>query len=362
MESLGVNQEFWNGRKVLITGHTGFKGSWLAIWLQKMGAHVVGFALPPVTTPSLFESARVPGGMISITGDIRNLDEVRKVLIEHGPEVVFHMAAQSLVRYSYANPVETFSTNIMGTVNILESIRHAKSVRSAIIVTSDKCYGNQEKSTGYKECDPMGGYDPYSSSKGCAELVTTAYRNSYFSNLDSRTHTPVVASARAGNVIGGGDWALDRLVPDVVSACMENRTILVRRPDAIRPWQHVLEPLFGYLELAEKLHIHGQDYAEAWNFGPGDNGAKSVSWLVDRMVTLWGNGAHWKEDRQVHPHETSTLRLDCTKAQDRLGWLPRLSISDALEWTIAWYKAFRGDKNMRPFTEQQTQEYMEIAV
>ena len=276
-----MNHSFWNGKRVLMTGHTGFKGSWLSLWLQSMDAQVVGYALAPPTDPSMFEVAEIGKGMLSIIGDIRDLKHLRAVFAEHKPEIVIHMAAQPLVRYSYIEPVETYSTNVMGTVNLLEVVRNTGSVKAVMNVTSDKCYENREWAWGYRENEAMGGYDPYSSSKGCAELVTAAYRNSYFHPEKYQQHGVAIASARAGNVIGGGDWAGDRLIPDILRAITEGKAVNIRNPYAIRPWQHVLEPLYGYLQLAQKLYEEGTAYAEGWNFGPNDENAKPVQWIVE---------------------------------------------------------------------------------
>jgi len=345
-----MKKDFWEGKKVLITGHTGFKGSWLSIWLQMAGAYVIGYSLPPPTKPSLFEIAGVAKGMISVTGDIRDLEHLKAVIAKYQPEIILHMAAQSLVRYSYTNPVETYSINVMGTVNVLEAVRQLGNVRVVIIVTSDKCYKNNEWLWGYRENEPMGGHDPYSSSKGCAELVTSAYRDSYFSEKDYKRHGIAVASVRAGNVIGGGDWAKDRLIPDIMKAFMENRPVIIRNPNAIRPWQYVLDPLNGYLRLAECLWENGPEFAGAWNFAPNDE-VKPVSWIVERLVGLWGNGACWKLDTGNHPHEANYLKLDCSKAKILLGWAPKLDLSTTLEWIIEWYRGYQQNKDMRHLTE-----------
>lgn len=357
-----MSSAFWKNKKVLVTGHTGFKGSWLSLWLQSMGANVVGFALAPPSSPSLFEVTNVADGMVSLEGDVRNTEQVRAAMEQHQPEIVIHMAAQSLVRYSYQNPVETYATNVMGTVHILEAIRQVPSVKAAVVITSDKCYENREWVWGYRENEAMGGYDPYSNSKGCAELVTAAYRNSFFqqSTINNQP-SPAVASARAGNVIGGGDWAADRLIPDMVRAVSENRPVLIRNPNAIRPWQHVLEPLSGYLKLAQKLYEEGADYAEGWNFGPSDDDAKPVQWITKRFTQLWGEGASWELDQAKHPHEAHYLKLDCSKARMRLNWQPRWSLAHALENITAWHKAHQQGKNMREFSLEQIASYQEQA-
>jgi len=287
-----MDAAFWKGKKVLVTGHTGFKGSWLSLWLQSLGAKVVGVSLDPPTTPSLYEQAQVADGMDSLREDIRNLDKMKLIFAEHQPEIVFHLAAQPLVRYSYREPVETYATNVMGTLHILEAIRASKSVRAAVMITTDKCYKNREWEWGYREIEPMGGHDPYSSSKGCAELLIASYRDSYFPAQAYSHHQTAIASARAGNVIGGGDWAEDRLIPDIIRAFEMKDTVHTRNPNAIRPWQHVLEPLAGYIELSERLCMDGMPWAEAWNFGPREEDAKSVEWIVKEMTQLWGGGLH----------------------------------------------------------------------
>lgn len=353
-----MSAAFWKNKTVLLTGHTGFKGSWLSLWLQSMGANVVGYALAPPSKPSLFEVASVSEGMISLEGDIRNPEQLDAAFALHQPEIVIHMAAQSLVRYSYQNPVETYSTNVMGTVHVLEAVRQTSSVKAVVVITSDKCYENREWVWGYRENEAMGGYDPYSNSKGCAELVTAAYRQSFFNKAG---HIVAVASARAGNVIGGGDWAADRLIPDMVRAVSENRPVLIRNPNAIRPWQHVLEPLSGYLQLAQKLYEEGADYAEGWNFGPSDDDAKPVQWIVERYTQLWGEGASWVLDQAEHPHEAHYLKLDCSKARMRLNWQPKWSLAHALENITAWHKAHHQGKNMREFSLRQIAAYQEQA-
>lgn len=357
VEGLAVNAAFWNGRRVLLTGHTGFKGSWLSLWLQSMGAQVTGYALAAPTNPSLFEVAEVAKGMTSIVGDIRDLELMRKVFAEQRPEIVIHMAAQALVRHSYVEPVETYSTNVMGTVNVLEAIRTTSSVKAVVNVTSDKCYDNREWVWGYRENEAMGGFDPYSSSKGCAELVTAAYRNSYFHPDKYQTHGVALASGRAGNVIGGGDWAEDRLIPDIVRAIAQGKPVNIRNPHAIRPWQHVLEPLSGYLVLAQKLFEEGTSYAEGWNFGPNDEDAKPVEWIVDKLTKTWGEGASWVLDGGNHPHEAHYLKLDCSKAKTRLGWHPRWHLEDALGAIIEWQRAYRDGKDMRELTLRQIDAY-----
>jgi CDP-glucose 4,6-dehydratase len=353
-----VNQPFWAGKVVLLTGQTGFKGSWLALWLQSMGAKVVGYALPPPTNPSLFVAAKVAEGMTSIEGDVRDFPVLSKVFEKWQPEIVIHMAAQSLVRFSYANPIETYSTNVMGTVHLLEAARLAGSVRAIVNVTSDKCYDNREWIWGYRENEPMGGYDPYSNSKGCAELVTSAYRNSYFNPKEFDRHGVALASVRTGNVIGGGDWAEDRLIPDIMRAITQGKPVHIRNPHAIRPWQHVLEPLCGYLMLAQKLWEDGAAYGEGWNFGPNDEDARPVSWIVERLTGMWGEGAAWVLDGGGdHPHEAHYLKLDCSKARAKLGWIPQWNLSETLGYIIDWHKALEAGKDIRAMSLSQISQY-----
>lgn len=348
---------FWRGKKVLVTGHTGFKGSWLTLWLQALGAKVTGYALAPDTTPNLFELARVADGIDSVISDIRDRHAVLNAMKAASPEIVIHMAAQPLVRESYASPVETYETNVMGTVHVLEAVRHVPGVKSVVIVTTDKCYENHEWEWGYRENEAMGGYDPYSSSKGCAELVTAAYRRSFFNPSTYATHGVAIASARAGNVIGGGDWATDRLIPDIMRAIMREERVRIRSPHAIRPWQHVLEPLSGYLLLAEKLYSEQSRYAEAWNFGPNDADARPVQAIVERLTSQWGDGASWALDGDEHPHEATFLKLDCSKARNRLGWQPRWNLERALDEIVAWYKAAARQEDMRAVTLKQIDQF-----
>lgn len=354
-----MNRQFWAGKKVFITGHTGFKGSWLCLWLQQLGAKVTGYALQPPTNPSLFEVADVAQDMKSIIGDIRDAAALGKAIREAAPDIVVHMAAQPLVRRSYVDPVETYSTNVMGTVHLLEAVRQTPSVRAIVNVTSDKCYDNKEWVWGYRESEPMGGFDPYSNSKGCAELITAAYRSSFFNPEQYAEHQVALASGRAGNVIGGGDWAAERLVPDILRAISENRPIVIRNPHAIRPWQHVLEPLSGYLQLAQKLYEEGAAYAEGWNFGPNNEDAKPVQWIVEQLIQQWGDGASWKLDQAKHPHEAHYLKLDCSKAKMRLNWHPKWSLSKALECIITWHKAHQRGDDMREFSLRQIAEFEE---
>lgn len=348
---------FWQGKRVLITGHTGFKGSWLSLWLQSMGAQVTGYALVVPTQPSLFEVANVAQGMTSIVGDVRDLTHLQTVFVEHQPEIVIHMAAQALVRHSYIAPVETYSTNVMGTVHLLEAVRNTPSVKAVVNVTSDKCYENREWAWGYRENEAMGGYDPYSNSKGCSELVTSAYRNSYFHPDKYCQHGVSIASGRAGNVIGGGDWAADRLIPDIMRAITQGRPVSIRNPHSIRPWQHVLEPLSGYLLLAQKLYEHGSGFAEGWNFGPNDDDAKPVQWILDKLTKTWGEGASWQLDGGEHPHEAHYLKLDCSKAKLRLQWQPRWALADAIENICIWHKAYLANADMREMCMHQIKQY-----
>lgn len=352
-----MNTEFWRGKRVLLTGHTGFKGSWLSLWLQSLGVELVGYALPAPTTPSLFEEAQVAQGMNSVIGDIRDLAKLQSVFNQYKPEIVFHMAAQPLVRYSYQNPVETYSTNVMGTVHLLECVRNTPGVKAVVNITTDKCYENKEWVWGYRENESMGGYDPYSNSKGCAELVSAAYRSSFFNVDNYAEHGVATATVRAGNVIGGGDWAQDRLIPDTLSAFEQGQEVNIRNPQAIRPWQHVMEPLRGYLTLAERLYEVGPGFGEAWNFGPNDEDVKPVAWIVEQMAVLWGQDAQWQIDQGHHPHEAHFLKLDISKARNRLGWHPALRLQDALALIVDWAKKRKAGVNISELTLHQIQTY-----
>lgn len=351
---------FWTDKRVFVTGHTGFKGGWLSLWLTTLGAQVTGYSLQPPSTPNLFETARVVEDINSITGDVRNLEHLKSTMAATQPEVVFHLAAQSLVRQSYRHPVDTFATNVMGTVHVLEAIRTTPSVRVAVIVTSDKCYENREWARGYCETDALGGYDPYSASKGVAELVTAAYRCSFFSLETYAAHRVAVASVRAGNVIGGGDWGTEKLIPDLVRAFSQGEPALIRCPEATRPWQHALDALHGYMLLAERLWSD-PSFADAWNFGPLDDDTQPVTWIVERMTELWGDGARWEHDSQPAPHEASLLQLDSHKARSRLGWTPQLNLQTALAWTVEWYKENHIGRDMRAVTLKQIEQYKDLA-
>lgn len=351
-------EEFYSGKKVLVTGHTGFKGSWLTLWLTMMGAKVLGYALEPNTDPSLFNVLNLHKDIDHVISDIRDFEKLREVITEFKPEIVFHLAAQPLVRLSYREPRLTYETNMMGTVNLLEAIRQTKSVRAVVNVTSDKCYENKEWVWGYREIDPMGGYDPYSSSKGCSELITAAYRNSYFKNTET-----AIASARAGNVIGGGDWAEDRLIPDIVRSLSQGKQIIIRNPKATRPWQHVLEPLSGYLLLGKLLYEKGQKFAEAWNFGPSDSSVMTVEEIVKKSIEIWGSGSY-VVDSSEQPHEANLLKLDVSKAEWKLGWHSKIDTKEAIMSTIDWYLKFETQQNsknpvvMKEFSEAQLGELM----
>ncbi len=353
-----MDTAFWQGKKVLITGHTGFKGSWLSLWLQQFGAEVIGVSLDPPTTPSLYQQAQVADGMISLRADIRDLDRMQAIFAQHQPQIVFHLAAQSLVRYSYREPVETYASNVMGTLHILEAIRSCGSVRAGVMITTDKCYQNREWEWGYRENEPMGGHDPYSSSKGCAELLIASYRASYFPAEQYAQHKVAIASARAGNVIGGGDWAADRLIPDIVRAFQQGETVHIRNPNAIRPWQHVLEPLAGYMMLAQRLFVEGSEWADAWNFGPAEEDARPVEWIVQAMTAQWGDDSSWAIDDGLHPHEANYLKLDCSRVHGRLKWRPRWMLADALKQIVNWHKAHTGGTAGRALCQQQITEYM----
>jgi CDP-glucose 4,6-dehydratase len=356
VENMGMTN-FWNNKKVFITGHTGFKGTWLALWLHKLGADVTGYSLLPSTDPSLYELAHLEGVVKSVKGDIRDLELLKKTLDEARPEIIFHMAAQPLVRESYRNPIETYSTNVMGTLNLLEAARISGKVNVIVNITTDKCYENKEWYWAYRENEPLGGYDPYSSSKACSELITSAYRNSYFNQSTYDRHGTALASARAGNVIGGGDWSADRLIPDCIRSLINNKQIIIRNPESIRPWQHVLEPLGGYISLAQRLFEKGPDFAEAWNFGPSENDAKPVKWIVERLCEHWENNVGFMIDKSEQPHEASYLKLDSSKAKLKLGWSSKWDLETALVKVIKWNQAYKEGADIKDVCFKQIQEY-----
>lgn len=353
-----MNLSFWKGRSVFITGHTGFKGAWLCLWLRHLGARVTGYALEPPTDPSLFDLATAGNEMSDLRGDVRDAEALESSIQNAAPEIILHLAAQSLVRLSYENPVETFATNIMGSVNLLEAVRRAPSVLAALVVTSDKCYENHGWARGYREGDAMGGFDPYSSSKGCAELVTAAYRRSFFEGRAGRAAG--IATARAGNVIGGGDWAKDRLLPDLLKSFAEGRPAVIRNPLATRPWQHVLEPLRGYLMLAERLWNGDDTIPGGWNFGPHGTDVKPVSWIADAAAKHWGGNASWERDSECHPHEAHSLQLDIAKAESQLGWHPVLTVEEAVAWTVRWYRGLLDGQSARALALRDICEYGDL--
>ncbi len=354
-----MNEKEWNGKTVLITGHSGFKGSWLSLWLQKLNANVIGYSKSIPTKPSLFELANIGEGMTSIFEDIRDYQKLKNTIEKYQPEVIFHMAAQSLVRESYKEPIETFSTNIMGTVNILESVRQIGKPCVVINVTSDKCYQNTNKIEAYTEEDPMGGYDPYSSSKGCSELITSAFRNSFFNISKLNQQKISVASVRAGNVIGGGDWSKNRLIPDVMRGFLKNEKIQIRNPNSIRPWQFVLEPLNGYLLLAEKLLNKESEFASSWNFGPDENKIFSVKSILDKIRTKW-ELVTFVEFKTSDIHEENKLVLNSDKAKKNLNWQPKMNIDLAIDWIVEWYKAYHENKDIRKISENQIEKYLKL--
>lgn len=360
MENMAVNSNFWRNKRVFITGHTGFKGSWLSLWLHALGAKVTGFALKPPTDTNLFDLLHLKDQIQHIEGNVQHLNTLTKAMQLAKPDIVIHMAAQSLVRESYDAPVETYATNVMGTVNVLEAIRHTDSVKAGVMVTSDKCYENREHMWGYRENEAMGGYDPYSNSKGCAELVSAAYRSSFFNEDHYATHGKAIASVRAGNVIGGGDWAENRLIPDILTAISHGENVVLRNPKAVRPWQHVLEPLSGYLQLAERLYSDGPSYAGGWNFGPNEEDTKTVESITESLIEHWGNGAAYRvEANQQKPHEAHTLRLDCTKARTQLNWQPKWHINETIKRIANWQKAYLAGKDMYDYTLEEIKHYQQ---
>ena len=354
---MNIGKKFWTNKKVFLTGHTGFKGAWLCLWLNSIGAKITGYALQPPTTPNLFKLCRIEQSIRSIIADMRDIKSLCKAMQEAAPEVVIHMAAQPLVRDSYKYPLETYSINVMGTVNLFEAVRTCKSVKAVINVTTDKCYENKGWIWGYRENEPLGGYDPYSNSKACSEMVTSAYRNSYFNPKEYHRHGVGVATARAGNVIGGGDWAADRLIPDCIRALLKGEKVLIRNPHAVRPWQHVLEPLSGYLILAQKLYKDGHHYAGGWNFGPDDYGNKTVEWVVQSLCEKWGQNTSYEKDKRKHPYEANYLKLDCTKSKAMLGWRPRWNLDKAIDSILEWIKAYKEKKDLRKVCLRQIKEY-----
>jgi CDP-glucose 4,6-dehydratase len=355
-----IDNQFWEGKKVFLTGHTGFKGSWLSLWLHSLGAQVFGYALKPPTDPSLFELCALDEIVQSTIADVRDRMSLAEAMLSAQPEIVIHMAAQPLVRDSYRIPAETYEINVMGTVNLFEAVRACKTVKAVINVTTDKCYENKEWVWGYRENEPLGGYDPYSNSKACSELVTAAYRRSYFHEKEYTAHGVAVASARAGNVIGGGDWATDRLIPDCIRSVIKGEKVKIRNPHAVRPWQHVLEPLCGYLVLSQNLYRDGPRYAGAWNFGPDDSNAQPVEWIVKRLCTKWGGDASYDIDRGTHPHEAHYLKLDSSKARTELGWNSRWSLDKAIDTIVAWTRLFKEEKDVTSECLNQIKDYSTI--
>jgi CDP-glucose 4,6-dehydratase len=349
-----------SGRRVFLTGHTGFKGGWLSLWLSHRGAKVRGYALDPATEPNFFRSASVATILDDVRGDIRDNAKLTASMSEFAPEVVFHLAAQPLVRRSYGDPLGTYSTNVMGTAHVLEAVRRTSSVRAVVCITTDKCYENREWVWPYRETDALGGHDPYSSSKACAEIVSAAYRSSFFPASRMHEHQVAVATARAGNVIGGGDWSEDRLIPDLIRGFQTKQPVLIRRPNAIRPWQHVLEPLQGYMILAEQLLAEPAKFASSFNFGPRDEDTWTVECLANVVARLWGEGASWERDPAPSVHEAHYLRLDSSRARTELGWRPRLKIDEALEWTMSWYQSWRQGRDMMHETQAQIAAYEEL--
>ena len=349
-----LEKDFWKDRQVLVTGHTGFKGSWLSQSLVFLGSEVTGVSLNPPTNPNLYSLLDFKD-LRDIRLDIRDRSKLIEVFNEVKPEVIFHLAAQPIVRYSYLNPIETYEVNFMGTLNVLEAIKQQEKIKAAVIVTTDKCYENVEKKEGYIESDPMGGYDPYSSSKGAAELLVSSYRNSFFSG-DSLLAN--VATARAGNVIGGGDWAQDRLMPDIINFLLKNKDIVIRNPKHVRPWQHVLEPTFGYLKLAKALFEKGEDFASGWNFGPDEEDAKSVEWISKTMINKWGSSVGVKFAKEHDLHEANYLKLNCSKARENLKWYPKLNVSEALDYIVDWYRLYESKINPRDILSNQISDYI----
>ena len=346
-----IDKDFWQGKRVFLTGHTGFKGSWLSLWLVSLGAKVKGYALSPPTSPSLFIEANIDSIIDSQIADIRDQDTLHESMTKFSPDILIHMAAQPLVRYSYDAPIETYEVNVIGTAKVLEVARSCPNLKAIVNITTDKCYENDERAEGYKEDDPMGGYDPYSSSKGCAELVASSYRRSFLQDQGVG-----LASVRAGNVIGGGDWADDRLIPDILRSFENGSPVVIRNPKATRPWQHVLEPLSGYLILTQGLYEEQKKYAEGWNFGPNEQDVKPVDWILDKMILKWPNSS-WKLDSNSSPHEAGFLKLDISKAKSKLGWSPVWGLSQTLEKIISWHQAWLNKEDMQVICLTEIKEY-----
>jgi CDP-glucose 4,6-dehydratase len=347
-----IDKQFWSGKRVFLTGHTGFKGSWMSLWLHSLGAIIKGYSLEPNTFPSLFNEAKVNEIIDSNIGDIRNLVNLQKSLIQFDPDILIHMAAQPLVRYSYDKPIETYEVNVIGTAKVLEAALSCNKLKAIINITTDKCYENEESDKKYMEDDPLGGFDPYSSSKACSEIISSAYYRSFFQNKKVG-----LATARSGNVIGGGDWAQDRLIPDILRSFQEKKSVIVRSPKSIRPWQHVLEPISGYLTLAQKLYCEPEKFSEGWNFGPNEEDAKSVEWILNKMILKWPN-ATWKLDKNYSPHEANFLKLDIEKAKSRLCWLPAWNIEYSIDKSIEWHQAWLNKQNMQDFCVNQINQYI----
>ena len=355
-----MNKEFWNDKTVLLTGHTGFKGSWLSLWLQKLNTNVIGFSKSIPTNPNLFELAAVKDEMTSIIGNVCDYDKLEETIREYKPEIVIHMAAQAILRESYDNPIETYATNVMGTVNLFESIRKIGNVRVILNVTTDKCYESNKLSKEHKETDRLGGYDPYSNSKACSELVTSSFRDSFFNPKEYQKHGTSLASCRAGNVIGGGDWGTDRLIPDIMRGIISDQIIKIRNPNSTRPWQYVLDPLNGYLTLVEKLWSSGSEFSEGWNFGPLESDEKPVKWIIEKIIKLWSKDIKFDISSDINPHEENHLRLNCIKANSRLGWISKLNLEQGLEWIAEWYKQYEQGNNMKDITEQQIDKFQKL--
>jgi CDP-glucose 4,6-dehydratase len=351
-----LQADFWKDKRVFVTGHTGFKGSWLCLWLRHLGAHVTGYALAPPSDPSLFELAAIDKRVQSIFGDVRDAPMLEQAITAARPDIVIHMAAQSLVRYSYEHPVETFATNLLGSVHVMDAVRRAPSVKAMVMVTSDKCYHNNEWVWGYRENERLGGHDPYSASKACAEIAVAAFQHSFFADERSAA----VASARAGNVIGGGDWALDRLVPDIMRSLLKNEPTLIRKPQATRPWQHVLEPLHGYLVLAQHLYEKGRQYSGGWNFGPSEDSEKTVGWIIAKLYSLWGVDFDWTLDSDPGPPESTFLKLDASKARAQLGWRPLLNLDTTLDWIVRWTRRYEAGEDMAQVTVADIERFMAL--